>query len=238
MGERVVSCAGLRPGESVLDVACGKGATLLPAAGAVGETGRVLGIDIVETMVAAARQAAAEAGLSNVEVAVMDGEALELPTASFDVVITAFGLGFMRPELALPEMARVLRRPGRLVTSVPTGGGPDWAFFGELCQRYGLRPRGQPGGSRVPSPEETGAMFAAAGLALRPAVQESVSVTFPDEESWWRWAWSHGQRGFLEQLGDDRVGAFKAEAFAALRSFATPDGIPLDQQFLILTATV
>jgi 2-polyprenyl-3-methyl-5-hydroxy-6-metoxy-1,4-benzoquinol methylase len=39
MGERIVAHAGLRPGQSVLDVACGKGATLLPAARAVGDGG-------------------------------------------------------------------------------------------------------------------------------------------------------------------------------------------------------
>lgn len=238
MGERIVARATLRPGEAVLDVACGKGAALLPAARAVGDSGRVLGIDVVATMVKAASEAVVRAGLSNVDVVVMDGEALELPTASFDVVISAFGLGFLRPELALPEFVRVLRRPGRLVTSVPAGGGPDWAFFGDLCERYGLRPRGQPGGSSAPSPEEAVALFATAGLALQPPVVESVSVTFPDEEAWWRWAWSHGQRGFLEQLGDDRIEAFKTEAFAALRSFATPAGIPLEQRFLVLTATV
>jgi SAM-dependent methyltransferase len=222
----------------VLDVACGKGATLVPAARAVGDTGRVLGVDIVDQMVQEARRAVADAGLSNSDARVMDAEALDLPDQSFDVVLMAFGLGFLRPELAFSEAARVLRRPGRFVTSVPAGGGADWAFFGDLCEEYELVPRGLPGGSRVPSPDEVQAMFAAAGFALEPPAQESVTVRFPDEESWWRWAWSHGQRGFLEQLGDKRVDAFKAAAFARLRSFATPDGIPLEQQFLVLKATV
>jgi SAM-dependent methyltransferase len=168
----------------------------------------------------------------------MDGEALDLPDAFFDVVIMAFGLGFVRPERAFPEVARVLRRPGRFVTSVPAGGGAEWAFFGELCQKYGLVPKGQPGGSRIPSPEEVGAMFGAAGLTLLPPTQDSVRLMFRDEESWWRWAWSHGQRGFLEQLDDDQVEAFKDGAFRAMRSFATSEGIPLEQQYIVLTATV
>jgi SAM-dependent methyltransferase len=214
------------------------GATLVPAARAVGDGGRVLGVDIVPQMVEAADRVIAEAGLSNAEAKVMDGEALDLPDGSFDAVIMAFGLGFMRPERALREVARVLRRPGRLVTSLPAGGGDNWAFFGELCEQYGLVPRGQPSGSRIPSPEEVAAMFGAAGFELQPPIFDSVTVTFPDEESWWRWAWSHGQRGFLEQLADDRVDQFKAAAFARLRSFATPDGIPLEQQFLVLKATV
>jgi len=238
MGERIVAHADLRPGETVLDVACGKGAALVPAARAVGDKGRVLGVDIVEDMVHAARRAIESAGLANATARVMDGEALDLSGASFDVVIMAFGLGFMRPELAVPEAARVLRRPGRFVTSVPAGGGEEWAFFGELCQEYGLVPRHLPGGSSIPSPDEVAKMFGSAGFTLQPPIQDSVSVTFESEASWWRWVWSHGQRGFLEQLGDDRVDEFKDAAFRALRSFATPSGIPLEQQFLVLKATI
>ena len=238
MGERIVAHAELKPGETVLDVACGKGASLLHAGRAVGESGRVLGVDIVEAMVAAAREAVAKAGLKNTEVELMDGEALDVPDASFDVVIMAFGLGFLRPEAALPEMARVLRRPGRFVTSIPAGGGDNWAFFGELCQKYGLAPKGQPGAVRMPTPEEVNAMFTAAGFTLNPPVMDSVSVMFPDEESWWRWAWSHGQRGFLEQLDDAQLEEFKEAAFESLRSFATPEGLPLEQQFMVLTATI
>ena len=238
MGERIVAHAELSPGETVLDVACGKGATLVHAARAVGDKGRVLGVDIVEDMVQGTRRAIAAAGLSNASAKVMDGEALELPDASFDVVIMAFGLGFMRPERALPEAARVLRRPGRFVTSVPAGGGEEWAFFGDLCQQFGLVPRHLPGGSGLPSPDAVANMFGAAGFSLRPPVQDSVTVVFDSEASWWRWVWSHGQRGFLEQLADDRVDEFKDAAFSALRSFTTPSGIPLEQQFLVLKATV
>ena len=239
MGERIVAAhADLQPGETVLDVACGKGSTLIPAARQVGDAGRVLGVDIVEAMVDAARGAIAEAGLSNAEARQMDAEALDLPDASFDVVLMAFGLGFVRPEPTLAEIARVLKRPGRFVTSVPAGGGDNWAFFGELCEQYGLVHKALPGGASLPTPADVAAMFSAAGFNLQPPVQDSVTVTFADEEAWWRWVWSHGQRGFVERLPDDQVEQFKAEAFAALRSFATPDGIDLEQQFLVLKATV
>src|SRR5205085_10816081 len=124
MGERIVAHAALAPGESVLDIACGKGATIVPAARAVGPSGRVVGVDIVDAMVKAAADAVAAEGLTNVEVMVMDGEALTLPPESFDAVVMAFGLGFMRADAVLPEVARVLRRPGRPVASVPAGGGP------------------------------------------------------------------------------------------------------------------
>lgn len=237
MGERIVDYAALEPGDEVLDVACGKGAVLLPAAIAVGARGRVVGIDIVPAMVEGARSAAAAADLTNVSVEVMDGEAIEFEPASFDVVIMAFGLGFLRPEIALPEIRRVLRDGGRLVTTAPLGGGPNWNFFGELCERYGLTSEAHPGGVKMPDIDEVMRLFEQSGFSLGAPMTDSVSVWFADEASWWRWAWSHGQRAFLEHLADADVEAFKTDAFAALRSFRSPEGILLEQQFLALTAT-
>jgi SAM-dependent methyltransferase len=237
MGERIAAHAGLEPGQHVLDVACGKGATLLPAAAAVGPDGHVTGIDIVPEMVDRARQAAAAAGLANVSMQVMDGEDLEFADASFDVVIVAFGLGFLRPDRALPEIRRVLRDGGRLVAGAPLGGGTNWDFFGDLCKRYGLESGAHPGGTSVPDFAAIVQLLAKAGLVAERPVTDAVSVRFPDEESWWRWVWSHGQRAYLERLDDSNVAAFKADAFAKLRSFATPEGIPLEQQFVVLRAT-
>jgi SAM-dependent methyltransferase len=238
MGEQVVALAKLESGESILDVACGKGSTLIPAGRAVGESRRAVGIDVVPAMVEAAQIAAHEAGAANVTVHVMDGEALQFADHTFDVVICAFGLGFLRPEVALPEMARVLRRLGRFVTSVPAGGGPNWEFFGELCRRYGLESAAHPGGSTIPTPDQALAIFARAGFTMEPPAMGSVSVLFPDVDSWWRWVWSHGQRAFLERLNDDNVDSFKEEAAAALESFATSDGIPLEQQFIVFTGLI
>jgi SAM-dependent methyltransferase len=237
MGEHIVEHAQLATGEKVLDVACGKGATLVPAARAIGASGHVTGIDIVPAMVDAARTAADDAHLPNVDVIVMDAEALEFDDLSFDVVINAFGLGFMRPERALPETRRVLRAGGRLVVSAPLGGGPNWNFFGELCERYGLVSAAHPGGISMPSPADMVELFAGAGFRMRPPVHDLVHVEFADAEAWWRWVWSHGQRAFLERLDDSDVDAFKRDAFSALASFATPTGIPLDQEFLVVSAT-
>ncbi|HEY3004605.1 MAG TPA: methyltransferase domain-containing protein, partial [Kribbellaceae bacterium] len=76
MSERLVALAQIRPGERILDVACGKGASLVPAAAATGPEGRVTGVDIVPEMVEAARRALRDAGYANGDAAVMDGGAL------------------------------------------------------------------------------------------------------------------------------------------------------------------
>jgi O-methyltransferase/aklanonic acid methyltransferase len=110
---RLVTTAEIRPGERVLDVACGKGSSLVPAAVAAGPEGRVVGVDIVPGMVEAARLALAAAGCANGEAVVMDGGALEFPDASFDVVLCANALAFLGMQRALTEFSRVLRPGGR-----------------------------------------------------------------------------------------------------------------------------
>jgi ubiquinone/menaquinone biosynthesis C-methylase UbiE len=90
----------------VLDVAAGTGALALAAA----RTGaRVLATDFAPGMVARV----AAAGLANVRAQVMDGQALELPDASFDAVFSIFGV-IMFPDWrrGLSEMARVTRPGG------------------------------------------------------------------------------------------------------------------------------
>ena len=115
----LLASARLAPGEHVLDVACGTGLITFDAARAVGPHGQVFGIDLSGQMIEAARRRARERRASNVGFERMDAEALDLPDASFDVVLCALGLMYMPdPGQALREMRRVLRPGGRLVVAV------------------------------------------------------------------------------------------------------------------------
>lgn len=111
--------AALAPGERVLDLACGTGLVTFEAARAVGPTGSVLGTDISGGMIEAARRRAADQRIDNVSFERMDAETLELPDASFDVVLCALGLMYVPdPLAALLEWRRVLRPGGRVVIAV------------------------------------------------------------------------------------------------------------------------
>lgn len=114
--------AGLKPGEKVLDLGCGGGRDLFPAAEAVGPEGRVVGVDMTPEMVDLALRNAERfrkaTGLSNVEVRPGDLEDLPLEDGSMDVVISNCVINLAPDkEAAFREAARALRPGGRLVVS-------------------------------------------------------------------------------------------------------------------------
>lgn len=234
MGERLAARAGLEPGEHVLDVACGTGSSLVPAALAVTASGRAVGIDWAPAMVERANSALAEAGAVTAEALVMDCGELTFADGSFDVVLCGCALPFVGFDRGLPEIVRVLAPGGRFLASGQVGGGPDWDFVSDLCREFALKP--MPELAELPTPENIAAALEKAGLTDIDATPDQIDVVFQDEDAWWRWAWSHGYRWYLEQLAPARIPDFKAAAFARLADFRTDTGIPLAQRFVIVRA--
>jgi SAM-dependent methyltransferase len=107
--------AALRPGETVLDLGSGGGIDVLLSAQRVGPTGFAYGIDMTDEMLELARRNAAAAGAANVEFRKGRMEAIPLPDASVDVVISNCVVNLSTDKAAvLGEIARVLRSGGRL----------------------------------------------------------------------------------------------------------------------------
>jgi SAM-dependent methyltransferase len=113
---RLLERAELRPGDRVLELACGLGGTGLAAAELAGE---VVLSDVAPSMVAAAVQRAAARGLRNVGGRGLDLERIDEPGDAFDVVLCREGLMFANdPARAGEEIRRVLRPGGRAVIAV------------------------------------------------------------------------------------------------------------------------
>jgi SAM-dependent methyltransferase len=107
--------AAIREGEVVLDIGSGAGTDLLLAARAVGPTGRAIGVDMTDAMIAKARSGAAAMGLEHVEVRKGDLHALPVDDGEVDVVISNGVLNLAPDKLvAFGEIARVLKPGGRL----------------------------------------------------------------------------------------------------------------------------
>lgn len=142
--EHTVERLAPRPGERILDVATGTGWT----ARRIAERNlAVTGVDFAPEVVAAAR---AIARARNLDIVFDDGDAEALPyaDASFDAVVSTFGVMFVqRPEDAAREMARVCRKGGRLALATWTTDGNVFEMF-KVMKPF----MPQPAGSPPPSP--------------------------------------------------------------------------------------
>ena len=124
--EAAITAARPSPGEHVLDVGCGAGASSFALAGLVGPDGRVLGVDISEPLIARARELA-PAGVP-VAFELADTARASLPEGGFDLLFSRFGVMFFDdPAAAFAHMRRALK-PGARVAFVcwRSAGENDW----------------------------------------------------------------------------------------------------------------
>jgi O-methyltransferase / aklanonic acid methyltransferase len=239
-GRRLVALAGIPAGSSVLDVAMGRGALLLPAIESAGPHGHVVGIDIAETMVLETSKALARLKLPpNYELRRMDAEHLEFPDESFDYVLCGFAIFFF-PQLtrAMSEFRRVLKPGGRLCVSTWDKSGDDkWKWFDDLVDAH-LPPQSQHKHAHdsdlVNQPvfdtaEGLRAILESAGFGNIQITPEAAEFTYATSEEFWLTLWSHGKRGTLEDIekaeGTEGLQRFKMEVVSKLESLGQHGGI-------------
>lgn len=134
----LIDLAQPRPGERVVDIACGTGVVARSAAAKVGPTGIVAGVDLNPGMLMVARSLTTTDDAAAVQWHEASADSLPLPDGSFDIAYCQLGLQFFadRPA-ALREMRRVLPSSGRLALMVWRGinESPGFEAFAESLER-------------------------------------------------------------------------------------------------------
>jgi ubiquinone/menaquinone biosynthesis C-methylase UbiE len=126
MAEELVKSVDPRPGDKVLDLACGSGTAALVAAR---RYCKVTGIDYVPELIARARKRAEASGLPS-EFIVADAQDLPFPDNSFDVILSVYGVQFAPDqEKAAAEMLRVCKPGGKIGLAGPIPEGWSGNFF-------------------------------------------------------------------------------------------------------------
>ncbi|HEV8199738.1 MAG TPA: class I SAM-dependent methyltransferase [Candidatus Polarisedimenticolia bacterium] len=221
-GRRTVERLGVRPGERVLDLCCGSGASALPAAVAAGPAGRVVGVDLAPGLLDLATAKAQRLGLANVEFRRADILALDDAQEAFDAVICVFGIFFV------PDMAQALRamwsyaRPGGRVAVTTWGAGvfePVNSSFWEAIRR--VRPelfKSFNAWDRLGEPRLLDRLFEEAGLRRPEIAVEAASHPLPTDDDALALILGTGYRGVVDRLSTSEWARVREDVLAPVRS--------------------
>jgi ubiquinone/menaquinone biosynthesis C-methylase UbiE len=243
VGTELLRTAQPRPGEDVLDIGCGCGATSIEAARLVAPAGTVLGLDLSAPMLAVARERSAALGRGNVRFEQADAQVHDAGTEMFDLAISRFGTMFFDDaQAAFSNVASSLRANGRIciVTWQPLIANEWLTVPGAPLLRYGSLPE-QGDGPGMFSQSDPGALadtLQRAGFSAIDVVPASVRLrlgTRPDDAADYLANTGVGRR-VLETISEASRADAIDEVRAVLSSHADPTGVHLGGAIWITTA--
>ena len=234
----LVRVASLRPGERVLDVACGTGVVTRLAAERVGPGGMVAGLDINPGMLAVARSVTPPE--MEIEWYEASAESMPLPDGAFDVVLCQLSLQFVADRLrGLREMRRVLTAGGRVVLNLP---GPAAPMFEILAEAMGRHIAPQAAGfvrgvfSLYEEPELED-LLKAAGLPHVNAQADTRELSLPAPRDFlWQYVGSTPLAAVVAEADDEERSALEREVVAGWQDFRSGDGMNYQQRVVTATA--
>jgi len=244
--ERLLDLAAPRPGDRVLELACGAGGVGLAAAERVAPGGEVVLSDAVPAMASTASARAEARGLTNVTSRVLDLEQIDEPDGSYDVVLCREGLMFAVDHArAASEIRRVLRPGGRVAVAVwgPRERNP-WlgTVLDAVSAQIGapVPPPGIPGPFALGDSAQLAGLLEGADLADVAVGELAVPARAGSFDEWW--ARTSALAGplakILESLPEDAVEGIRAHARAAVRAYEGPNGLELPGVTLLASGRV
>ncbi len=204
IGRHTIEQMDLHPGDRVLDIGCGTGASALPAAERVGPNGTVLGVDLAEKLLAQARAKAQQRSLHNVEFRLGDMTALGLPEGHFDAVVSVFSVFFVPDMHALVrELWRMVKPGGKL--AITTWGSaffaPVYAVWREAVRRErpDLYTAFNPW-DRISTSAQLQQLLADCGVSDASIIAENGQQVLTSPQDWWTIVLGSGLRGTVDAM--------------------------------------
>jgi len=244
--QALVEVAQIDRGYSVLDIATGPGDPALSVAGLLGPEGKVMGIDPIPEMVAAARRAASHLGFSNAQFEVAFADHLPFPANTFDAIISRFGaMFFPSPVEAVRQMLRVLKPRRKLALAVwhSADTNPFFNTVSQVIDRYVESPPPAPDAPdafRFATPGKLRDILADAGV-MAPTerlLQFNIQAPVSKEEFWiLRTELSEKMREKIAHLSSDQLTEAKHQVLEAFRPYSTATGMSFPAQVLIVGGT-
>ena len=235
--EPLLDAAEVRAGSRILDVASGSGVV---AAHAASRKAAAVGVDLSSRMVALA-----SALHPACEFRVADVESLPFVDASFDAVVCAFGIGhFPRPEVAVSECARLLKRNGRLACSwwdLPARNRLHGVLL-EAVQEAGAKaPADLPAGPPMFRYSEDGefrGLLESAGLASASISPHTFTYRLPSASALWEGAMGSLARtsALLRAQAPAMQQRIRATFERLANAYLTPAGLDLPMAFKVCSA--
>src|ERR1700694_11125 len=242
--QALIEAAGIDSQDSILDIATGPGEPALTIAALAGPSGKVVGIDPIPEMVAAARRAAERLELKNVQFEVAFADHLPFPAGTFDAVISRFGVMFFPSPLdGVRELLRVLKPGRKLALAV-------WHFaeripfhyaLSRVIDRYVDSPPLAPDALdafRFAPPGKLKDVLAEAG-ALNPSerlLQFRIEALISVDDFWTlRQEMSDKLREKMAMLSEKQASEVKSEMLEALSEYSIDHGMSFPGEVLIVS---
>ncbi len=249
-GEQALAWHPPAPGDRVVDIGCGFGDTTQRIAGLVGPDGTALGVDVSERFIAASRDEAQAAGVTNARFAVADVEATAFDE-QFDYAFSRMGtMFFANPVAAMRNVRRALRPGGRLCMVVWRRKlDNDWVHRAEVAvERFVTEPEDHdeptcgPGPFSMADADTTSHVLINAGfedITLRRCDREIMIGA--DLDTAVEFVMAIGPAGEIIRTAGDEAERLRPQISAALHEelarFAGPDGVCAPASTWIISAT-
>ena len=246
VNDLLLARSAVAPGEKVLEVGCGTGAATVPLAEAVGDTGEVVGIDISEPMLAAARERISHSGLRNITLLKADAQVHTFEPNRFDLIASRFGVMFFAdPTAAFRNLLGAMRPAGRLCFAcwAALEDNPHWLIPYEVALRHlgppAPKPPHAPGPMAFADPEYLRSVLESAGYREVEIRRETPDIIggSPSEEAEYACIMGPSHRLIDEKQPQESIRELiKQEMTEAFAAYAKGEKMVLPSTIFLVTA--